>query len=190
MKTRITVIALILSAIIGWHVSSFATGTYISGATSNQITVIMVGTADGDPCFSLDTTLNLYYWEEGEASVVGPTNMTQGTLGTYASNTAVEIFDGVSGAYVIYPPDAAFDGGANKKVFFFVTSDTSNVRPAWLEIQLDTTRLIATDNIGVNWGDVTNPTSTVGLTNTTVGTVTTVDTTTTNTDKPQGRYQF
>lgn len=50
---------------------------------------------------------------------------------------------------------------------------------ALLETNLDaavSTRstLAATDNIGINWGDVSNPTSTVGLTNTTVGTATNI----------------
>lgn len=132
------IVLLILAALAGWCMNSYATGTYISGSTSQQITVVMAGTADGDPCFSLDTTLNLYYWEEGEAAVVGPVNMTQATLGTYAADTAIEIFNGISGMYVIYVPNAAMDGGVGKKVQFFVTSDTADVRPAFLEIQLDT----------------------------------------------------
>ena len=133
--------------LIGWYLSPdvHATGNYISGATNQQITVVMVGTADGDPCFSLDTTLNLYWWEEGDNDVNGPTNMTQGTLGTHSDNTAVEIFDGVSGMYVIYVPDIAFDGPAGSKVQFMVTSDTAGVRESWLEIQMDTTRLTSSD---------------------------------------------
>ena len=176
MNKRLLILGVILAAVVGWLVSdySWATGTYISGSTDQQITVWMVGTADGDPCFSLDTTLNLYWWEEGDDDVNGPTNMTQGTLGTHADNTAVEVFDGVSGLYVIYVPDIAFDGAAGTKVQFFVTSDTAGVRPTPLEIQMDTTRLIATDNIGVNWADVDGKTSTVDLTNTTVNTNTPV----------------
>ncbi len=141
MNKRLLILGLVVvAAMLGWFFAdrAGATATYISGATDQQITFVMVGTADGDPCFSLDTTLNAWYWEEGESAAVGPVNMTQATLGTHADNTAIEVFDGVSGMYVAYMPDAAFDGGAGKKVQFFVTSDTANVRPAWLEIQLDT----------------------------------------------------
>ena len=38
--------------------------------------------------------------------------------------------------------------------------------------------LTASDNIGINWGDVSNPTTTLGLTGTTIGTVTTTGTAT------------
>ena len=154
MKNLNTVIILLAIAMfMGWLMApgpmsipnmlsrAYATATYINGSTDNQITVVMFD-ADGDPCSGLDTTLNLKYWEEGEAAIIGPTNMTQATLGTHADNTAIEIFDGM---YVLYVPDIAFDGGVGKKVQFEVTSDTANVRNAYLEIQLDSARLLSSD---------------------------------------------
>jgi len=107
-----------------------------NGATDQSIYVVMKGTADGDPCYGLDTTLNLYYYEHGEAAPIGPTNMGQGTLAAHSDNTAMEVVDGASGVYQIDPPDIAFDGGIGKKVLFIITSDTSGVGIAFLEVTL------------------------------------------------------
>lgn len=50
--------------------------------------------------------------------------------------------------------------------------DTQQNQDNW--IAKEASLLTASDNIGINWGDISNQTTTVGLTNTTVGIVTTV----------------
>lgn len=74
-------------------------------------------------------------------------------------------------------------GGAGG-VFIAGTNAATNVTTAFSSGGVAVSTLTAADNIGINWADVAAPTTTLGLTGTTIGTVTTTTTATNLTNAP------
>lgn len=100
------------------------------------------------------------------ATQTGVTIPTVTTLTTW-DKTGYSIADSTSDSVIA---DAVWNGAT-------ASYGTANTYGALVEADLDTnigsrgvSNLTASDNIGINWGDITNPTSTVGLTGTTIAT--------------------
>src|SRR3972149_2932226 len=96
-----------------------------------------------------------------EGTLPAPTNLTRGLLGAKTG------FYG--GEYTI--GSAAAEG--TREISLEGTVPTAKdvgkvVKVFQVRTQCPTSILVSTDNIGINWADVSNPTSTVGLSNTTI----------------------
>ena len=116
--------------------------------------------------------------EDGSGSALA-TSSALSTASGYASDAkdAAEKIDseaewGAMGSVLVDNIQAAID---NNSILANGTYGLSAIRSrgdaAWITATGFST-LTASDNIGINWADISNPTATVGFTNTTVGTVT------------------
>jgi len=138
--------------------------------------VILIRTIVGDPLNLATTT----------AGAVAATETALTTASGYASDakTAAEKIDtNTELRTLLYGSDTA---GATATALSTASGYASDAKTAAEKLDTSTklrtlltgadtavSTLTASDNIGINWDDISNPTSAVGLTNTTVGIVTT-----------------
>src|SRR3989304_2750949 len=118
-----------------------------------------------DTANTANKKLSLSYWNGSAWRWVGSDNLWDDTTETqlamiqitgsqyYFNIPAAALSSTVSGQYIAIRFDEADDVDVTMSCVAYVQPQD---------------RIIDTDNVGINWGDVSNPTTTVGLTNTTI----------------------
>jgi len=133
-KRNLVIVIICILSILGGIIANAA--EIVANHADDQSFYMVMYDRNGDPNTSITvTTLNMFYVEDGATSVsVGACSDLTAENAAHTDGGAYEI--GTSGLYRFDFPDAAFDGGINKRVTLWITDDITGTRNSYLTVML------------------------------------------------------
>ena len=150
--------------------TTFCYSDIVRDIQDNHMVIYYIADASGDHVSGQTVTLSTMrvsdeYWFDFNDNAFKASGWTSKTTNLSEDST--------NGFYYYSFDPPAGETGADQYLFVVDNSnatygDHQGEIVSYQNIGVGTSTLVASDNIGINWADISNPTTTVGLTNTTV----------------------